>query len=188
MKVVPTQLPGVLLVEADRFGDGRGFFSETYNRRQWAAAGIDVEFVQDNQSLSAARGTVRGLHWQAPPHAQAKLLRVTRGAILDVVVDVRRASPTFGRHLAVELSAENWRQLYVPEGFAHGFCTLTDAVEVIYKVSDYYAPEAEGGIAWDDPDLGISWPVARQDATLSAKDVLLPRLANADIPDFPFRG
>ncbi|WP_337998012.1 dTDP-4-dehydrorhamnose 3,5-epimerase [Oleispirillum naphthae] len=184
MNIMPTEFDGVLVVEPGRFGDGRGFFSETYNRRQWAEAGIDADFVQDNQSLSAARGTVRGMHWQAPPHAQAKLIRVTRGAILDVVVDIRRGSPTFGRHLAVELSAENWRQLFIPAGFAHGFCTLTENVEAIYKVDAYYAPEAEGGFLWNDPALGIAWPVAAEAAALSAKDRALPAFGAARIPDF----
>lgn len=187
MKAIPTALPGVLLVEPDRFGDERGFFSETYNRRQWRAAGIEADFVMDAHSGSAVRGTVRGLHFQAPPHAQAKLVRVARGAILDVAVDLRRASPTFGRYVAVELSAENWRQLYFPEGFAHGFCALSDTVEVLYKLSADYAPEAEAGLAWDDPALGIPWPVGREDAVLSAKDARLPRLADAAIPDFPWR-
>jgi dTDP-4-dehydrorhamnose 3,5-epimerase len=188
MKATPTPLPGVVLVQAERFGDQRGFFSEVYNRRLWQDAGIDADFVQDSVSRSAARGTVRGLHWQAPPHAQAKLVRVACGAILDVVVDVRRGSPTFGQHLAVELSDANWRQLFIPEGFAHGFCTLTEQVEVVYKLSAYYAPESEGGIAWNDPALGIDWPVPPQDAILSAKDARLPALAAAALPDFPWRG
>ena len=184
MKASPTALPGALLVEPDRFGDGRGFFSEVYNRRQWAEAGIDAEFVMDAHSRSAARGTVRGMHWQAPPHAQAKLIRVAQGAILDVVVDIRRASPGFGRHLAVELSAENGRQLYIPAGFAHGFCTLAENVEVLYKLSGYYAPEAESGFLWNDPALGIAWPVAADAAVLSAKDRALPAFGAAQIPDF----
>jgi dTDP-4-dehydrorhamnose 3,5-epimerase len=188
MKATAAALSGLRLVEPDRFGDERGFFSETYNRRQWGAAGIDAEFVMDAHSRSAVRGTVRGLHFQAPPHAQAKLVRVARGAVLDVAVDLRRASPTFGRYLAVELNAENGRQLFIPEGFAHGFCTLAEDTEVLYKLSAYYAPAAEGGIAWDDPELGIAWPVTRQEANLSAKDARLPRLAAADLPDFPFRG
>lgn len=184
MKANPTALPGVLLVEPDRFGDGRGFFSEVYNRRQWAAAGIDAEFVMDAHSRSAAKGTVRGMHFQAPPHAQAKLIRATAGAILDVVVDIRRGSPTFGHHLAVELSAENWRQLFIPVGFAHGFCALTENVEVLYKLSGYYAPEAESGFLWNDPALGIAWPVTAEAAVLSAKDGALPEFGAAQIPDF----
>lgn len=184
MNVIPTCLAGAVIVEPDRFGDNRGFFSETYNRQRWAEVGIDVEFVQDNHSRSTVKGTVRGMHWQAPPKGQAKLVRVVRGAILDVIVDVRRSSPTFGQHVAVELSDANWRQLFVPVGFAHGFCTLTDEVEVIYKVTDYYSPADEGGIRWDDPALGIDWPVRPADATLSAKDKVLPLFADANVPAF----
>ncbi|MCR6629392.1 MAG: dTDP-4-dehydrorhamnose 3,5-epimerase [Magnetospirillum sp.] len=184
MKVIPTALAGAVLIEPDRFGDNRGFFSETYNRQRLAEIGIDMEFVQDNHSRSTEKGTVRGMHWQAPPKAQAKLVRVVRGAILDVIVDVRRASPTFGRHVAVELSADNWRQLFVPIGFAHGFCTLTDEVEVIYKVTDTYSPVHEGGFLWNDPALGLPWPVDASAATLSAKDKLLPLFADASIPAF----
>ena len=184
MKVIPTPLVGALVLEPDRFGDARGFFSETYNRQRWVEAGIDAVFVQDSHSASVLKGTIRGLHWQAPPHAQAKLVRVDRGAVLDVIVYARRESPTFERHFAVELSAENWRQLYIPVGFAHGFCTLTDDVEMLYKLSDYYAPADEGGFLWDDLALGIIWPVSRVEAVLSAKDALLPRFADAAIPDF----
>ncbi len=136
-------------------------------------------FVQDNHALSRDIGTLRGLHFQLPPKAQDKLVRVTRGAILDVVVDVRRSSPTFGRHLAIELSADNWRQLWVPKGFAHGYCTLKPDTEVIYKVTDAYAPEHDAGIAFDDPALGIVWPATRETAILSAKDLVLPLLAEA---------
>lgn len=173
-------LPGPLLLEVRRFADGRGAFSETYSRRDFAALGVDEEFVQDNWSLSEAAGTVRGLHFQRPPHAQGKLVRVLRGRILDVAVDLRRSSPRLGRHVAVELAAGDGRALYVPPGFAHGFCTLEPMTEVAYKVTADYAPEADGGVIWDDPDLGIAWPVGRRDAVLSEKDRRLPRFA--DLP------
>ena len=178
----PAEISGLLLVEPKKIGDHRGFFSETYNRRRLAEAGFGLDFVQDNQSLSAEAGVVRGLHFQSPPHAQDKLVRVTRGAILDVAVDLRRGSPTFGDHAAVELSAENWRQLLVPKGFAHGFVTLVPATEVIYKVTDYYAPDHDHGILWNDPDLGIAWPVDPVKALLSEKDRVQPRLAEIESP------
>jgi dTDP-4-dehydrorhamnose 3,5-epimerase len=170
-------LPGPLLVEIRRFADARGVFAETYNRRDFAALGVGDHFVQDNWSRSEKAGTVRGLHFQRPPHAQAKLVRVLRGRILDVVVDLRRSSPHLGRHVAVELAAGDGQMLYVPEGFAHGFCTLEPQTEVAYKVTADYAPDADGGIAWDDPDLGIDWPVSRRDAVLSDKDARLPRFS-----------
>lgn len=176
------EIPGLLLVEPRKFGDHRGFFSETYNRRGLAEAGFDLEFVQDNQSLSAETGVVRGLHFQSPPHAQDKLVRVTRGAVLDVVVDLRKGSPTYGDHAAVELSAANWRQLLVPKGFAHGFATLEPETEMIYKVTAYYAPDHDHGILWSDPVLGIDWPVAAGSARLSAKDEAQPRLAEIESP------
>ena len=168
--------PGLVSVVPVKFGDARGFLSETYSRRRFAACGIDVDFVQDNHSYSAAVGTIRGLHFQLPPHAQGKLVRVVRGAILDVVVDIRHGSPAFGKPIAVELSAANWRQLYVPPGFAHGFCTLEPDSELLYRTTDYYAPEADRGIAFDDLDLGVEWPVAVAEATLSDKDRRHPRL------------
>jgi dTDP-4-dehydrorhamnose 3,5-epimerase len=171
-------LAGPILVAARRFGDHRGFFLETYSARDFAALGIADAFVQDNHSLSAVPGTIRGLHCQVPPEAQAKLVRVLRGAILDVAVDIRRSSATFGRHVAVELSAENVHQLYVPVGFAHGFCTLTPDTEVAYKVTAPYAPEAERAIAWDDPAIGIAWPFAADQVRLSDKDRAAPRLAD----------
>jgi dTDP-4-dehydrorhamnose 3,5-epimerase len=177
VSTTPLSLPEVRLVVPDRFGDDRGFFSETYSRRALAAAGIVDEFVQDNHSLSARPGTVRGLHYQAPPFAQAKLVRVTRGAVFDVAVDLRRGSPTFGRHASCTLSAEAWNQVFVPEGFAHGFCTLEPGTEVVYKVTAYYSREHDRGIRWDDPELGISWPVDSAAAVLSDKDRALPKLA-----------
>ena len=171
-------LPGPLLVAARRFGDARGYFSETYSRRDFAALGIAEELVQDNQSRSAAIGTLRGLHFQIPPRAQAKLVRVLRGRILDVAVDLRPGSPTYGRHVAAELTPENGLMLYVPVGFAHGFVTREPETEVTYKVSDTYAPECDRGLAWDDPQLGIAWGVAPGQAVLSDKDRRWPNLAD----------
>ncbi|KJS40067.1 MAG: dTDP-4-dehydrorhamnose 3,5-epimerase [Rhodospirillaceae bacterium BRH_c57] len=174
-------IPEVKVIEVDRFGDHRGFFSETYSRKAFADLGIDQDFVQDNQSLSAQIGTVRGLHFQIPPYAQDKLVRVTRGAILDIAVDIRHGSPTFGRWVAAEISAENWLQILVPGGFAHGFVTLQPDTEVLYKVSAPYSPEHDKGILWDDPALGIEWPVSGDAALLSDKDRKQPRLAEQDI-------
>ena len=171
-------LPGPLLVAARRFGDARGYFSETYSRRDFTALGIAEELVQDNQSRSAAIGTLRGLHFQIPPRAQAKLVRVLRGRILDVAVDLRPGSPTYGRHVAAELTPENGLMLYVPVGFAHGFVTREPETEVTYKVSDTYAPECDRGLAWDDPALGIAWGVAPGQAVLSDKDRRWPNLAD----------
>ena len=173
-------IPEVKLIVPQIFRDPRGFFSETYNQQSLAAAGIGDPFVQDNHSLSRAKGVVRGLHYQLPPRAQGKLVRVTRGAILDVAVDIRHGSPTFGRHVSAVLSAENWAQLWIPVGFAHGFCTLEPDTEVIYKVTDLYAPECDRGIAFDDPALGIEWPLAPGEAILSDKDRRQPRFA--DLP------
>jgi len=181
-KVTPLAIPDVLLVEPVRHGDERGFFSETYSKRALAEAGFDAEFVQDNHSRSPKKGTVRGLHFQAPPFAQDKLLRVTRGAILDVAVDIRVGSPTYGQAVAVELSAENWRQLLVPKGFAHGFQTLTEDCEVLYKVTDYYAPASEAGLLWSDPALGVDWPLGTADAFINARDAAWPILADLRSP------
>ena len=184
MQVTPTTLDAVRVIEPKKFGDHRGFFSEVYSRKAFAAAGIELSFVQDNHSLSGPRGTVRGLHYQVAPLAQDKLVRVVRGAILDVAVDIRRSSPTFGRHVAVELSADNWKQLLVPVGFAHGFVTLTDHTEVIYKVSADYSPPHERGIQWNDPALGIDWRIAADAAVLSDRDRKHPPLAQqADLFD-----
>lgn len=168
MNIERLALEGPLLIEPKRIGDSRGFFSETFRADRFEAAAGTVRFVQDNQSLSARRGTVRGLHYQKAPRGQGKLVRVLRGAILDVAVDARRGSPTFGRHVAIKLSEDNWRQLYVPDGFLHAFCTLTDNVEVAYKVTDYYSPEHDAGVRWNDPDLAIAWPV--EEAIVSEKD------------------
>jgi dTDP-4-dehydrorhamnose 3,5-epimerase len=176
MIVEDTALPGLKIIIPRKLGDHRGFFSETYNRRAFEEAGLMFEYVQDNHSLSAEVGTVRGLHFQSPPFAQDKLVRVIRGAILDVVVDLRVSSPTFGKHETIELSADNWRQLLVPVGFAHGFCTLEPDTEVLYKVTSYYSAANDLGVAWDDPALGIAWPVAADEAILSNKDRAHPLL------------
>lgn len=173
-------IPGPLLIIPRRFGDGRGFFLETWSERDFEALGVGERFVQDNHSCSSAAGTVRGMHFQLPPRAQAKLVRVLRGAVLDVVVDLRRGSPTYGRHAAVELSAANARQIYVPAGFAHGFCTIEPDTEVAYKASDYYDPGLERGLAWDDPDLALPWPAGAARAVLSDKDRRQPRLSDIE--------
>lgn len=177
MKVERLAIPDVLLIEPKRFGDSRGFFSEVWSRKALAEAGLDTDFVQDNHSLSREVGVVRGLHFQTPPSAQGKLVRVVRGAILDVAVDIRRGSATYGRHVSAVLSAENWRQLWVPRGFAHGFCTLEPDTEVIYKVDAYYDRAADKGLLWNDPALGIEWPVEAAKAVLSDKDRVQPPLA-----------
>lgn len=177
LSVEQTAITAVKIVTPKKFGDHRGFFSETWSRKAFVEAGLDLDFVQDNQSLSAPVGTLRGLHFQSPPFAQDKLVRVTRGRILDVAVDIRASSPTFGRHVAIELSAENWRQLLVPVGFAHGFVTLEPDTEVLYKVTAPYAPENDHGLAFDDPALGIDWRLPLSDLTLSDKDRKHPRLA-----------
>lgn len=182
MIVEELALPGVRTITPVKHADRRGFFSEVYNRESFAAAGLDAEFVQDNHSLSTERGVIRGLHFQSPPHEQGKLVRIVRGAVLDVIVDIRHGSPTFGRHVAVELSSENWTQLWVPIGFAHGFCTLSEDTEVLYKVTGYYAPQADHGLAFDDPDLAIHWPVEPPLAILSDKDRKHPRLK--DLPRY----
>ncbi|MEP2827785.1 MULTISPECIES: dTDP-4-dehydrorhamnose 3,5-epimerase [Alphaproteobacteria] len=186
MEITETKLSGVKLLKPRRFGDHRGFFAETYSRRVYTEMGVDDEFIQDNHSLSAAVGTVRGLHFQAPPHAQAKLVRCGRGAVFDMAVDIRRGSPTYGQWAGYELSAENGAQLYIPVGFAHGFATLVPDSEIIYKCSDYYAPETEGALLWDDPDIGIEWPVTGE-AVLSEKDAIAPLLADFNSP-FTFEG
>lgn len=176
MLIERCEIPDVLLITPKQFRDSRGFFSEVYNKRMLASAGITEDFVQDNHSHSAQVGTIRGLHFQKPPHAQVKLVRVTRGRIMDYAIDLRRPSSFFGRYVARELSAENWSQLLVPVGFAHAFCTLEPDTEVVYKVTDYYAPESDGGVHWSDPDIGIDWPVAPGQVVCSDKDAKLPRL------------
>ena len=177
MRIESTSLPEVKLIAPRRFGDARGFFAETWNARAFAEAGIDTDFVQDNHSLSRAAGTVRGLHFQAPPHAQAKLVRCGRGRLFDVAVDIRRGSPRYGRWVGVELSAENGLMLLIPEGFAHGFATREPDTEIVYKCSDFYAPEADGALNWACPDIGIDWGLDPAAAILSDRDAAAPGLA-----------
>jgi dTDP-4-dehydrorhamnose 3,5-epimerase len=181
-QIEPQAIPGVLLITPKRFGDERGFFMETYSAPALAEVGYLGVFVQDNHSKSVKVGTVRGLHFQSPPHAQDKLVRVTHGAVLDVAVDVRRNSATYGKHVAVELSARNSRQLLVPAGFAHGFQTLEPDTEVLYKVTANYAPESEGGLLWNDPALDIKWPIPADTATVNARDAAWPILAELTSP------
>ena len=180
MQVEETEIPAVKIVTPKKHGDARGFFSEVYNKSQWENLGLDFTFVQDNHSFSAVAGTLRGLHFQTPPFAQDKLVRVARGRILDVAVDIRRSSPSFGRFVAVELSAENWRQLLIPLGFAHGFVTLEPDTEVLYKTTANYSPAHDRGIAWDDPDIGLTWPLPSSGPHLSDKDKRWPRLRDAE--------
>ena len=175
MKVIETKLPGVRMLEPQVFGDARGWFMESWSQKKMEDAGIHVDFVQDNHSFSAERGTLRGLHYQLNPMAQAKLLRVSRGAVFDVAVDIRRGSPTYAQWIGIELSAENYRQLFIPRGFAHGFITLTDNVEVQYKADNLYAPDCDGNIRWDDPAIGVAWPFTP--VVLSEKDAIAPSLA-----------
>lgn len=177
MEVTETSIPDVKVIVPPRFGDDRGLFCETYHVDKYRSIGVETTFIQDNQSLSRSVGTLRGLHFQTAPHPQAKLVRVLAGRVLDVAVDVRTGSPTFGQHVAVELSAENWAQLFVPRGFAHAFCTLEPNTVVAYKVDGLYARDCEGGILWNDPDLGIEWPVEDKNVIVSEKDAKLPRLS-----------
>ncbi len=171
-----------ILLRARRLGDARGWFMETYSEAAAFAAGIDVRFVQDNQSFSASAGTIRGLHFQHPPYAQAKLVRCVHGSIMDYAVDVRRGSPTYGKHVTARLTAEGGEQLFVPVGFAHGFVTLEPDVEVAYKVSNIYAPDCDGGIIWNDLGIGINWPLPHSGAVVSDRDQRLPTLAEFESP------
>ena len=180
MQVEKLEIPEVLLITPPKFGDSRGFFSETWSAAKLAAQGFDEVFVQDNHSLSALAGTVRGLHCQLAPSVQGKLVRVIKGAIWDVAVDIRRGSPTYGKHVAAELSAQNWAQLWIPGGFLHGFCTLLPDTEVIYKVTADYDRAAERAVIWNDPDLALPWPVKPEDVLLSEKDKIQPLLADCD--------
>jgi len=182
MQIEDTAIPEVKRIIPKRFGDNRGFFAEIWNARAFAEAGIACSFVQDNQSLSQQAGTVRGLHFQAPPHGQAKLVRCGRGRLFDVAVDIRAGSPTFGRWVGAELSAENGHMLFIPEGFAHGFVSREAETEILYKCSDYYAPEADGALRFDDPDIGIDWGIDPARAVLSAKDAAAPFLADFKTP------
>ena len=185
MEIEPTTIPEVRIIRPARHGDHRGFFSEVYNKRALAAAGIEIDFVQDNHLASAARGTLRGLHFQKPPATQAKLLRVLRGAIVDVAVDCRHGSPTYGQWVMVELDAATGAQILCPRGFAHGFLTLEPDTEVTYKVDAYYAPDLDSGIRWDDPDLAIPWPIPATDLVMSDRDRVLPRLRDLPAGTFP---
>jgi dTDP-4-dehydrorhamnose 3,5-epimerase len=187
VQIEPLRIPEVLSLSPTKHGDGRGFFSEVYRYDALAGYGVNAHFVQDNHVLSAARGVLRGLHFQLEPNAQGKLIRCTSGAILDVAVDIRRGSPTFGRHVAVELSADNWRQVWAPRGFAHGYVTLEPDCEVIYKVTSYYDPASERGLAWDDPALGIDWRLPVDQLTISPRDRANPILADLE-PTFRYSG
>ncbi len=182
MQVVDLEIPEVKLITPKKFGDHRGFFSEVYNRRALAEAGVELDFVQDNHLLSTERGTIRGLHFQSPPHEGAKLVRVLKGEIVDVALDLRHGSPTFGKHVKVTLRAEDWTQLLIPAGFAHGLCTTVPDTEVFYKTTSYYAPDHDFGVRWNDPALGIEWPVSDSEAVLSEKDTRQPLLA--DLPHY----
>jgi dTDP-4-dehydrorhamnose 3,5-epimerase len=179
MQIEALAIPDVKLITPRRFSDARGFFSETFNEGAWEQAGFAERFVQDNHAYSVEKGVVRGLHFQLPPAAQGKLVRVTRGSILDVAVDIRRESPSFGRHVSAVISAENWRQIWVPDGFAHGYVTLEPHTEVIYKVTSLYAPSLDRGILWNDPALAIDWGVSEETAILSDKDRNQPLLTDA---------
>ncbi len=186
MKIEQTGLPGLLVITPPRFGDDRGFFAETYSAAKLADHGIATTFVQDNHSFSVEAGTVRGLHFQAPPHAQDKLVRCGRGRLFDVAVDIRKGSPTYGKWFGIELTFENGQQLLVPAGFAHGFVTREPGTEIIYKCSDYYAPDTEGAVIWSDPEIGIEWGLDHEPA-LSGKDTVAGTLAELDSP-FKYQG
>ncbi|MCK9919274.1 dTDP-4-dehydrorhamnose 3,5-epimerase [Microbacteriaceae bacterium K1510] len=179
LQVQSLGIPDVKIIRPRKHGDARGFFSETYNKKAFAGIGIERDFVQDNHSLSPQVGTLRGLHFQGPPFAQDKLVRVVSGRILDVAVDLRRNSPTFGQWVAAEISADAWNQIFVPIGFAHGICTLEPDTQLIYKVTNYYSPQHDFGIRWDDPDLAIAWPLSPNDILLSDKDRRQPLLRDA---------
>jgi len=181
MQIQHLAIDGLILVTPTKRLDARGFFSEIYRRESFQAAGISTEFVQDNHVFSVQCGVLRGMHFQTPPHAQGKLVRCTRGTILDVAIDIRKGSPTFGRHVAVELSASNWKQLWIPPGFAHGYLTLEANAEVIYKVTDYWAPQCERGLAWNDPEVGIDWGIPEGQLTLAEKDRSNPRLSELEL-------
>lgn len=181
MEVIKTKIPGVVIIEPRLFPDARGYFFESFSKREFEEKVGKIEFVQDNESKSSY-GVLRGLHFQKPPYAQSKLVRVVKGAVLDVAVDIRKGSPTFGQHVAVELTEDNHRQFFIPRGFAHGFAVLTDEVIFQYKCDNFYAPASEGAIAWDDPDLGIDWRVPAEKVILSEKDKKHPRLKEIDSP------
>ena len=178
MNILNTSIPGLVIIEPKVFGDNRGYFFESFSEREFCEKVCQVSFVQDNESKSCY-GVVRGLHFQKPPFTQSKLVRVVKGAVLDVTVDIRKGSPTFGQHVAIELTEDNHRQIFIPRGFAHGFAVLTDEVIFQYKCDNFYAPQSEGAIAWDDPDLGIDWRIPADKVILSAKDMAHPRLKDA---------
>lgn len=181
MNVIETKIPGVVIIEPRLFPDARGYFFESFSKREFEEKVGKIDFVQDNESKSSY-GVLRGLHFQKPPYAQSKLVRVVKGAVLDVAVDIRKGSPTFGQHVAVELTEDNHRQFFIPRGFAHGFAVLTDEVIFQYKCDNFYAPASEGAIAWDDPDLGIDWRVPAEQVILSEKDKKHPRLKEMETP------
>lgn len=185
MEIIKTEIDGVVIIEPRIFGDARGYFFESFSQREFSEKVAEVVFVQDNESKSCY-GVLRGLHFQRPPYAQSKLVRVVRGAVLDVAVDIRRGSPTYGRHVSVELTEDNHRQFFIPQGFAHGFSVLTPEVVFQYKCDNFYAPQSEGALAWDDPDLGIDWRLPRQDVLLSDKDSHHGSLRDLDSP-FEYR-
>lgn len=181
MNIIRTEIPDVVIIEPRVFGDSRGYFFESFSEREFKEKVADVNFVQDNESRSC-HGVVRGLHFQKPPHAQAKLVRVVKGRVLDVAVDIRKGSPTYGRHVEVELSEDNHRMVFIPKGFAHGFAVLSEDAVFQYRCDDYYAPETEGAIAWNDLDLDIDWRLPAEKVILSAKDTSHPSFKDADIP------
>ncbi len=182
MKITSLNIPEVLVLEPQKFGDDRGYFSEVFNQKQLIQAGADLDWVQDNHAMSRDAGTLRGLHFQLPPHAQSKLVRVVRGSIFDVAVDIRKGSPTYGEWVSATISAKAWNQILIPAGFAHGYLTLEPATEVLYKVDNYYAPDADKGLLWSDPDIAIDWPLTPTSPVLSDKDRNLPRLTNIASP------
>lgn len=181
MNIIETAIKGLLIIEPRVFNDARGYFYESYNKNKFAGVGIDADFVQDNQSLSQ-KGAVRGLHGQADPFAQGKLVRVIQGRVIDVAVDIRKGSPTYGRHVSAELSGDNKRQFWIPTGFLHGFATLEDNTIFTYKVNNYYNKESEIGVIWNDPDLGIDWGIAKNEVLLSPKDEVLPSFKSFQSP------
>ncbi|SEP09198.1 dTDP-4-dehydrorhamnose 3,5-epimerase [Salinihabitans flavidus] len=187
MEVIETAIPEVKILIPVRHGDARGFFCESWNARRMAEHGLDLTFVQDNHSFSRAEGTVRGLHYQTPPHAQGKLVRCGRGELFDVAVDFRRGSPSFGRWVGVELSFENGRQLWIPPGFLHGFVTRAPDTEILYKCTDFYAPECDAAVRFDDPEIGVDWGIAPERALVSGKDAAAPRLSEVASP-FVYEG
>ncbi|MAP94045.1 MAG: dTDP-4-dehydrorhamnose 3,5-epimerase [Ponticaulis sp.] len=180
MEITRLDIPEVVLLKPKKFGDDRGFFIETWNKNLLLEHGLDFDFVQDNHSLSVQKGVLRGLHFQKPPHAQDKLVRCTKGSILDVAVDIRKGSPTYGKYVSAVISEENYTQILVPKGFAHGFITLEPNTEVQYKVTAFYSPECDAGMLWNDPAIGIEWGISEDEVILSAKDKVAPLMADTD--------